>query len=153
MKKPKISGTETSKWNLPCSAPNFFSDSDRKFNRLSFAPCLHTPLRCLFFYWHLCVGGRKRQFLRKIMKYDSYLIWFLHMNVNMSYDLYFLIFADRKTGKFGALQRIWPFFEKNGFLAKKMKFDTQIFFKFPFFYIQKQDHCIAYILSLNKIQK
>ena len=57
----------------------------------------------LIFYGHLCVGGPKRQFFRKIKKYDHYLIFFLDMNVNMSYYLYFLIFADKITGNFAVI--------------------------------------------------
>ena len=81
MKKSKISSTETSKRNLtlfrpPSPPPPFFQIPIG--NLMGFHLHYVSILRvdAYFFYGHLCVGGQKRQFFRKIMKCDSYLFFF-----------------------------------------------------------------------------
>ena len=107
MKKPKISGTETSKRNLtlfrpPCP-PHFFQILKANFMGFRVNYVLNLHCDAYFFYWHFCVGCQKRQFFRKIMKYDPYPIFFLHMNINIGHNLYLLIFTDNTINKFAAL--------------------------------------------------
>ena len=72
-KNPKFQVPKLQSEIRPCSAPtppHFFSDSNRQFYKLSFALCLHTPLRCLFFLLALMRGWSKTTIFR-----ENYEIW------------------------------------------------------------------------------
>ena len=127
MKKPKISGTETSKQNLTLfrpPPPQIFSFSRSKFHKLSFKLIKNKFARYLFFYGALCVGGPKCIFHHKIMKYDSpgeifrQMISYSNRKIKKNYIFEKLIIF------YLALWRIIRFSWKIAIFAKIKKFDT-----------------------------